>query len=345
MNHIEGIDRSAAIGRFLEELVSPESFVRIINGFVDSLDLESFGFAYYSLNKEGRPSFHPLVLMKRYLYGYHNGIRSCRKLAHACTNNLEGMWLVEGRQPSFQTVNNFRSMNVDAFGSVFWHFVAILKDWKLIEGKIQTLDSFKIRAENSLKKNFNKHKIKRHLTYIDKKRHEYEQALAEQTPLDKEEEKLILAKMEDKQRRKHTYQALDKRLNESQEAQISTTDPDSRAVVFQRTSVKVGDNIQAATDAKHKLLVAMDTGDVNYYRQRQSLIEHPFGSLKRQWGFEYSLLKGKEKVLAEVSLNFTCYNFVRIVSILGFDSVLEKLRNLFRHFLHNLIRIPLQRLL
>jgi len=476
MNHIRGKDRQRPILGTLEEQVEPEAFVRIIDAFVDGLDMESFGFSYFQLNPEGRPPYHPSVLMKLYLYGYRNGIRSSRKLARACKINLEMMWLVEGRQPCFKTINNFRSMNSQAFRAVFRHFVLMLRDWKLIGGKPVAIDSFKIRAQNSLKNNYNEAKIGRHLKYIDKKILEYERALEASADQDGGEQKGLLAKIEAKKEKKAFYQELEQQLEESEEAQLSTTDPDARAVVFQRKSVKVGYNVQAATDARHKLLVAMETGDVNdtaalspmveqvqqniskkkfdalgdkgyhsgrelkaceelgvktyispkgsasprskkhypierfvynkkqdsytcpageilhtngryyqkslkngrksyrvkhyktracegcplraectqnksgrviersefqeyitrnnerveknpeYYRQRQCLIEHPFGTLKRQWGFDHTLLCGKEKVLAEVSLAFTCYNLVRMVSIWGFEQVWAQLK-------------------
>jgi len=147
----------------LEQMVEENSLARVIDAFVDMLDLEEFGFSYFKLNKEGRPPFHPSTMVKIYFYGYQNGIRSCRKLETACKLNTEMMWLIKGQQPHYKTIANFRKDNADSFKKTFRYFVALLKEWKLVDGKTIAIDSFKIRAQNSLKNNFNEKKIKRHL--------------------------------------------------------------------------------------------------------------------------------------------------------------------------------------
>jgi len=177
MDHIHGHDRNQIKMISLDQMVGKQSMVRVIDAFVDMLDLEQFGFSYFTLNKEGRPPFHPATLMKLFLYGYQNSIRSCRKLEKACTNNIEMMWLINEQRPHYKTIGNFRKDNSKAFKEVFRYFVALFKDWKLIDGKTIAIDSFKIRAQNSLKNNFNESKVKRHIDYIDNKIAEYEQAL------------------------------------------------------------------------------------------------------------------------------------------------------------------------
>lgn len=177
MQHKTGPDRNQIQMISLDQMVEKEALVRIIDAFVDMLELESFGFTYYKLNKEGRPPFHPATMMKIYLYGYQNGIRSCRRLEKACKANVEMMRLINQQQPHFKTIANFRKDNSKAFKEVFRYFVAILKGWDLIDGKTIAIDSFKIRAQNSLKNNFNDRKVKRHLDYIDKKIAEYEEEL------------------------------------------------------------------------------------------------------------------------------------------------------------------------
>ena len=481
MEHIQGRDRDQIRMISLEEMVDKQSLVRIIDAFVEMLDLEQFEFNYFKLNKEGRPPFHPATMMKLYLYGYQNSIRSCRKLEKACKTNIEVMWLLHEQRPHYKTIANFRKDNSKAFKSVFRHFVALLKDWKLIDGKTIAIDSFKIRAQNSLKNNFNESKIQRHIDYIDTKIREYENAL------DQEFDQQLKDKLTHNKQKKDNYQKISEQLKETQDGQISTTDPDSKSIVFQRNSVKVGYNIQAVSDSKHKLLIAADTGDVNdtkalavmvakaqdnlgkleegiqmnvladkgyhsgrelkkceklnvtsyvapkessssktnpdfamksfiynevddtytcpakqtlytngrwynkklnngrqsyqvkhyktkackgcqlrtqcttnklgriierteyqeyidrnnnrvlenphYYRKRQQIIEHQFGTLKRQWHFDYTLTKTKEKVLGDVYLAFTCYNLKRTVSILGFDALMIKIKAILTPFL------------
>lgn len=485
MDHIEGSDRLQIRMLCLDQMVEQQAFVRIIDAFVDALDLQQFDFSYFKLNKEGRPPYHPNVLMKLYLYGYHYGLRSSRKLERACTTNLEVMWLLNERKPHYKTIANFRKDNAVAFRQVFRHFVFILKDWQLIEGKTIAIDSFKIRAQNSLKNNFNDRKIKRQLVYIDNKIMEYEQVL-EEDETSPEREIEIQHKIAYQKQKKDNYLQIKEQLKEQTDNQISITDPEAKAVVFQRNAVKVGYNIQAATDAKHKLLVAMDTGDVNdtkalspmvakvkenlqinsfevladkgyhsgrelkaceennvvtfispkassstktnpefamesfmyneendtytcpagetlitngrsyfkkllngrksysvkhyktkacttckllkqctksdrgryierseyqsyitnnnqrvnenpeYYRQRQQIIEHQFGTLKRHWGFDYVLTKGKQNVLAESSIVFICYNLRRSLSILDFNGLMAKIKTIISQFIPNL---------
>lgn len=177
MHHIPGNNRNQIRMISLEQMVERESLVRIIDAFVDMLDLEQFSFSYFKLNNEGRPPFHPATMMKIYLYGYQNSIRTCRKLEKACKTNIEMMWLINEQRPHFKTIANFRKDNSKAFKEVFRYFVAMLKDWKLIDGKTIAIDSFKIRAQNSLKNNFNERKVKRHINYIDNKIDQYEQVL------------------------------------------------------------------------------------------------------------------------------------------------------------------------
>lgn len=476
MQHKHGQDRNQVQMISLEQMVASQSIVRVIDAFVNMLDLSEFGFSYYDLNKEGRPPYHPASLMKLYLYGYQNSIRSCRKLEKACTINIEVMWLISEQKPHYKTIANFRKQNAKAFKNVFRHFVEILKNWDLIDGETIAIDSFKTRAQNSLKNNFNQRKVNRHIDYIDTKIAEYEREL------DKEFNELTSAKLEHNQKRKQNYQAVKQRLKETGDGQISTTDPDARAVVFQRNSVKIGYNVQAASDSKHKLLIAADTGDVNdtkalavmvrksienigkvkqvladkgyhsgrelkacdelgvktfvspkesssakknpnyametfrynkeadsytcpagvdmqtngrfynkkllngrksykvkhyktnacktctlrslcttnkmgriierteyqqfvtennnrvnenpeYYRQRQQIIEHQFGTLKRHWHFDYLLTRGKEKVLGEVYLAFTNYNLRRLMDIFSFEVLMSKIKALLTLFL------------
>lgn len=180
----------------LNQMVGPEAFVRIIDVFVDSLDLDEFGFTNTNLNSQGRPPYDPADLMKLYLYGYQYGIRSCRKLEHSTIVNIEVMWLLRGRRPHYKTIANFRKENATAFRSVFRYFVSVLKDWKLIGGKQVAIDSFKIRAQNSLKNNYNEAKIERHLEYIDGKINEY---LSEMERADKGDERAELQSKVDHQ--------------------------------------------------------------------------------------------------------------------------------------------------
>ena len=232
MRYVEGIDRHQLMMASLDQFVHPEAFCRIIDAFVDAIDMASFEFKNAKLNSEGRPPYPPGDLLKMYIYGYQYGIRSCRKLEHAAKVNIEVMWLLKGKQPHYRTIAKFRKDNRIAFTNVFRQFLVILKDWDLIEGKTIAVDSFKIRAQNSLKKNFNKRKLGRHLDYIDNKINEYLEAF-ENT--DDEVERAELKKKLEKQANKQNeYEAIADQLDKSDEEQISLTDPDARAVIMEK---------------------------------------------------------------------------------------------------------------
>lgn len=270
MDHVEGQDRHQMMIYSLDQLVHPQAFVRVIDVFVDSIDLSTFDFSCYKIKPEGRPPYHPAALLKLYLYGYQNDIRSCRKLEHACKVNLEVMWLVKGLNPHYKTIANFRKDNAASFRSVFKHFVFILKEWKLVDGKHIAIDSFKVRAQNSLKNNFNEAKLHRHLDYIDHKLSEYESMLDEEE--DPEQIQDINLKMNRHIDQWNTYCNHLEQLYESGEDQISTTDPDAKSVILHRNIVNVGYNVQAVSDAKNKLLIAMDTGTVNDTHQLANMV-------------------------------------------------------------------------
>ena len=102
MEYVDGVDREQMMMTSLDQLVHPEAFVRIIDAFIDGLDFSSYAFVNEALKRQGRPPYHPGVLMKLYLYGYQHGIRSCRKLEHATKVNIEVMWLLKGRKPQLQ---------------------------------------------------------------------------------------------------------------------------------------------------------------------------------------------------------------------------------------------------
>ena len=169
MQHIQGEERNQMMMFSLESAISPESFVRVIDAFVDAIDLKSFGFRHVECKEEGRPPYHPAILLKLYLYGYQNGIRTTRRLEREARLNIEVMWLLSGQRPHYHTIGDFRKDYKKPFREIFRRFVYLLKTWHLIEGETIAIDSFKIRAQNSLKNNYNDKKIARHLEYIDEK--------------------------------------------------------------------------------------------------------------------------------------------------------------------------------
>jgi transposase len=261
MQHKQGEERNQMFMFSLESAIAADSFVRVVDVFVDSIDLKSFGFEHVECHDEGCPPYHPSALMKLYLYGYRYGIRTTRKLEREAQTNIEAMWLLSGLRPKYKTIANFRKNHSKAFREVFRRFVCLLKEWKLIDGETVAIDSFKIRASNSLKNNFNHNKLKQHIEYIDKQIKDYETLL--DTSDNEEDRKATETKLAEREDKKKKYMQIQNDLKESGNEQISVTDPDSLSVIMHRNIVNVGYNIQASSDSKHKLLVEYDTGDVN----------------------------------------------------------------------------------
>jgi hypothetical protein len=383
---------------------------------------------------------------------------------------MEVIWLLKGLRPSARKIAYFRKNNPVAFKQAFRYFVVMLKEMNLIDGETIAIDSFKIRAQNALKNNFNQKKIDRHLEYIDGKIDDYQRQIEQEDSAD--EKQKIEAKIIYQNKKKDNYKRIEKQLEDTREAQISLTDPDAKSVILHRNIVNVGYNVQAGCDSKHKLFVNNDTGTVNdthalspmaldakellgldkmktltdkgyttgkhidicsknnittysspkahssmknglydmeifeydkekdhytcpanktlktngviykkanhkvkhyknykackvcalrtkcttnkngrfiersiyqesleenakrvesnpdYYRLRQQITEHQFGTLKRQWGFTYTLMKGKQNVLSEVNLIMICYNLRRLMSIFSPDELKKRLKDL-----------------
>ncbi|MBK7967899.1 MAG: transposase [Bacteroidetes bacterium] len=154
MQHIVPIDRHQVSFSSLEELVAPDDPVRFLDAFAEKLDLSKLGFKTKAIQPEGRPSFDPRILLKIYLYGYQNGIRSSRRLEKECKRNTEMQWLCGRLVPNYHTIADFRKDNPVALKNMFKLFVAFLMDAGLIFGKTIAIDGTKSRAHNSKKNNY-----------------------------------------------------------------------------------------------------------------------------------------------------------------------------------------------
>ena len=172
MKFILGKDRNQTEIVCLNQLISESNEVRLIDVFVNSLKLEEFGFSVDFI-ENGRPAYHPSDLLKLFLYGYLNRIRSSRQLEKECLRNIEVMWLMRSLVPDHNTISNFRKNNPKSIRKVFRATVELAKYFELIGGVLVAGDSTKLRAQNSKKNNFNEKKIQRHIAYIDVKLAEY----------------------------------------------------------------------------------------------------------------------------------------------------------------------------
>ena len=487
MKYITGTSRDQTYFSTLEAQVAPDNAVRLIDAFVDKVELHKLGFTRAAHKSEGRPPYEPGVLLKLYLYGYLNKIRSSRKLERECIRNIELQWLLKQLQPNYHTIADFRKAHAQPLKALFRLYVQFLGDAGLLGKSTIAVDGSKFKAVNSKKNNYNQNKIDKHRRFISEKTDRY---LRELDELDEQEankddglqikkEKIAqgLAKLKE---RTIKYDSLQQQLDNTTDKQISTTDPDSRSIIIVKNIVEVAYNVQNAVDDKHNLIVhtqatnsndgkalhkaatqaknnlqlqkedaimlladkgyhtgaelhgchaeniithvaykeqpgvkhiaheflaesfsydkvadtytcpagavlttlgtwhnkkgeasetsyrfktyrtaacktcplktqctklpkriiqrseyqdAVDTNDNNikqnpqYYKRRQAIVEHPFGTIKRHLGYTHTLLKGLEKVNGEMNLIMFCYNFMRTKNILGFSGMLKALTN------------------
>lgn len=263
MKHIMGIDRKQIVlfPEVIDEYISEDNPVRFIDAFVDSLDLELLGFTHAKLEDTGRPPYNPADLLKLYIYGYLNHVRTSRLLEKECKRNVEVMWLLKKLAPDFKTIADFRKDNSEQLKKVFKEFVSICKKLELFSRELVAIDSSKFKAVNSKKRNFNEPKLIKKLNEIEEKMEQYLKELDENDTEDNKTKTLESAKVKEKieqfKKRKEEYQNLLSRLRKSGESEISLTDPDSRAMVNNQR-IEVCYNVQTTVDEKHKLLLDYD---------------------------------------------------------------------------------------
>jgi transposase len=260
MSYIEGVTRNQLIlfPESIDDYIEEDNPIQFIDAFVDSLDLGELGFKYSLPEATGRPPYNPADMLKLYLYGYLNRVRSSRSLEKESHRNLELMWLLKKLTPDFKTIADFRKDNKKAIKRVCREFTLLCKRLDLFGGELVAIDGSKFKAVNSKKRNFNEAKLKKAIKEIDEKVDGY---LAELEDNDKEEAYVshpdaedIRARVMMLKERGRKYRELLKELKDSGETQISLTDPDSRAMLNNQR-VEVCYNVQTTVDSKHKLII------------------------------------------------------------------------------------------
>lgn len=262
MGFIEGESRGQAVlfPEVLDDYITAENVVRFIDAFVDGLEMEAMGFDRTAPRETGRPPYDPRDLLKLYIYGYLNRVRTGRMLERECQHNVEVMWLMRKLRPDFKTITDFRKDNRKAFKAVFRQFVLLCKELELLGGELVAVDGSKFKAVNSGQKNFTRKKLERRLKEIDHKVESYldEMERADQAEKDQPMEGEDLKhKIEKLKERKGRYEELLKALRASGASQISLTDPDSRSMAPSPKG-EVSYNVQTAVDSKYHLIVAQE---------------------------------------------------------------------------------------
>jgi transposase len=265
MAYIEGEDRKQEVlfPESLDDYVSKDNPLRFIDAFVESLDLFELGFVHASTDRMGRPPYNPADLLKLYLYGYMNRLRSSRQLEKATHCNVEVMWLIRKLRPDFKTIADFRRMNQKGLRKVYQQLVGLLKKEGLYGAEVVAVDSSRFKAVNSRERNYSQEKLKEQIARIDRKIEEYLQELDENDEREKDlpsppTAKELQEKIERLKKGQKEKEKLQQELKKSGQSQISSTDPDSRAMRVAGRVAEVGYNVQLAVDQKHKLIVAYE---------------------------------------------------------------------------------------
>jgi transposase len=265
MHHVTGTPREqmTLLPEAIEDYISADNPVRFIDVFANKLDLCSLGFGKMQLAETGRPPYAPGDLLKLYIYGYLNRIRSSRRLEQETARNLEVRWLLHNLQPDHKTISDFRKDNRKAIQAVTRQFVILCQQLNLFGGDLVAIDGSKFKASNSKKRNWTKARLRERIGLIDASIEEYLTLLEASDRQHASQPTKIQEKIASLEQRMKQYQALLQDLDSTSSNQVSQTDPDSRLMVG-NGKADIAYNVQTVVDAKHKLIVANEvTNDTN----------------------------------------------------------------------------------
>ena len=266
---IEGEDRQQVVllPECLDDYIGEDNPVRVVDVFVDELDLQALGFKGVDPAATGRPAYHPAVLLKLYIYGYLNRIQSSRRLEREAQRNVELMWLTGRLAPDFKTIADFRHNNGAGIRNVCKRFIAMCRELKLFTQAIVAIDGSKFKAVNSRDRNVTPGKIDKRQQQIEQSIQRYLDALETADRTQPAEVEAKTERLQDKIRKlRDQLRQLDEakeQLKHEPDGQRSTTDPDARSMISQaKGSGLVGYNVQTAVDAKNHLIVAHEVTNV-----------------------------------------------------------------------------------
>ena len=270
---VEGEDRSQSLllPESLDDYVGEDNPVRVIEAFIDALDLSELGFDGMTPAVTGRPAYHPSTMLKIYLYGYLNRIQSSRRLEREAGRNIELMWLTGRLAPDFKTIANFRRDNGPAIGAVCSQFVILCRRLNLFTAAVVAIDGSKFKAVNNRDKNFTMHKVDARIEQVEVSITHY---LAALDRADREESDIPEAKvtrLKDKiaglHRQMRDLKTMAKRVEAAPDQQVSLTDSDARSMATSgRGTGMVGYNVQVAVDTEHHLIVAHEVSTIGHDR-------------------------------------------------------------------------------
>lgn len=270
---VEGEDRrqSFLLPATLDDYVTEDNPVRVVEVFIEELDLGSLGFGGVHPASTGRPAYHPSTMLKLYLYGYLNRIQSSRRLEREAQRNIELMWLTGRLAPDFKTIANFRRENGAAIRAVCGHFIALCRRLNLFTKAIVAIDGSKFKAVNNRDKNFTVTKVAKRIEQVDASIARYLTSLDRADREDSDVAEARTERIKDKiaglRRQLQDLKAMERQVQDAPDKQVSLTDPDARSMATSgRGTGMVGYNVQTAVDAEHHLIVAHEVTNMGHDR-------------------------------------------------------------------------------
>ena len=272
MGYVQGIlaEQTWLLPYSIEELIEENNAVRVIEAYADSLCLEGLGFARAVPAQTGRPAYDPRDMLKLYIYGYLNRLRSSRRLMLECRRNVELFYLLKMIKPDFRTIADFRKDNRKALEEVFKDFVSLCSELKLLGKKMFTVDGTKIRAVNGKKKAYTETILTNKLKYLEEQQQKIEQYLSDMDRQDQEDHipgmdikpENMPAHLEAIKRRKIKYTGYQERMKQTGEKQILETDPECRSMKT-KEGMLPSYNIQTVVDDDSHIIVSFETTNVH----------------------------------------------------------------------------------
>jgi len=270
---IEGAGRNQSIlfPEQLDDYVADDNVVRVVDAFIEALDLHALGFTGAEPSNTGRPSYHPAVMLGIYIYGYLNQIQSSRRLEREAQRNVELMWLTGRLTPDFKTIADFRRDNGDAICQVCRQFVQMCRRLGMFSDSAVTIDGSKFKAVNNRDRNFTNNKLQARIEQLEQGISRYMEELdrADREPVLVPETRVlhIKEKIATLKEQIKGLGELDKKVKEAPDQQISLTDPDARSMSTSgRGTATVGYNVQTAVETQHHLIVAHEVTNVGHDR-------------------------------------------------------------------------------
>jgi transposase len=258
--YITGMSRtqSTLFPESLDEYITEDNPVRVVDCYVDSLDLFELGFQRSIPSHTGRPAYSPAMMLKLYIYGYLNRIQTSRRLERECQRNVELMWLTQRLTPDFKTIADFRKDNASGIKNACKAFVQLCRQMNLFAESLIAIDGSKFKASNNPDKNFTKTTIKRKIDHTEQHIDDYLKELNKNDELEDAQDDGVPLKDKIEKMKEHLkkLKTLEKQIDQSADQQVSLTDPDCRAIKTGVMGRVVGYNVQTAVDTQHHLIVA-----------------------------------------------------------------------------------------